>query len=566
MKRRRTIRVLKLSLIQMSLVKKRTICGTITQNYELNIFLYTTFQEILEQSEALLSKPPPNKYKPFEYKHAAREKLKQFLKNPYLLLSPDAKTPSNALQLCANALLRYQLGVNYSETGEWKQAEEEFNAALQLFNQLPQDIKLRHINTLQDMFNRFGVIWCNRGESKRAIVYFAKAKEMYNAVKDAQGLRIVNQFTEFIKKTTGAPEQRECFGFFIDGGLNRTRLDTSYSKSLLYLAQAYTKLNKATSVAYCARSLRHQIDCGKFSVEDWAVNCVSLSSYFLENHNFAQAEYCLWATVAVLAKNKNERLGAEVGMQMGKYYGKRLEYGIEQLKGGEIEVFRKEATKKFVEFPSLNIPWPVIEEIKNLEKAKEFFRLANTQYKKALRFFAQESNLEQQIELHRGIAELYKTLASLEPDPSRLIAMLERRREILEPLSSRIQSAENCSAQVQEIWYELSAVYAEMHGRLLVDCGVLKGGARSEAMDDANRYALKSAEYSKKLISLLKGLKEQNEEIMSAMLSQYMNIAKVYSEVEFEDAGECIKYYKESLLYYETVSYTHLTLPTICSV
>jgi len=536
----------------MSLVKKRTICGSIAQNYGLNIFLYTTFQETLEISEVLLSKVSKSKYNPLEYKHTARERLKDLLHNPYLSLVPENKAPPNALKVCANALIRYQLGINYNETRELKQAEEEFNLSIQLFNQLPQDIKLRHINALQDIFNRFGVMYCNKEEDRKAIAYFAKAEEMYNIVKDAQGLRIINLFTEFMKKTTGAPEQREYFGFYIDGGLDKVKLEVNYGKSLIFLAQAYGKLRKTEiSVSYCAKSLNLQLEYGKFRIEDWTANCMSLASYFLGNNNFAQAEYCLWASTAVLSKGQNKKLGALVAMQMGKYYAQRLEYGIQQLKNGEVEIFRKEAIKKYIEFPSLSIPWPVIEDIKDLEKAKEFFRLANTQYKKALEYFVQENYFAEYVELRRGVSELYRILALIEPDPARLMAMLDRRREILESLSSQ-PNIETCGDQIKEIWYELSSVYAEMYTRALSNYKLRTNKGERKVLADVNKCALKSAEYSKKLITLLQSSKDQIDTI-SGILNQYMNIAKMYSGLELENVNENIKYYKESLAYYEKI-------------
>jgi hypothetical protein len=43
--------------------------------------------------------------------------------------------------------------------------------------------------------------------------------------------------------------------------------------------------------------------------------------------------------------------------------------------------------KQFIEFPTLNLKWPVITDITDIEQAKFLFRLGNTQFKKSLDFF-----------------------------------------------------------------------------------------------------------------------------------------------------------------------------------
>eukprot|EP01022_Parablepharisma_sp_SALTPOND_P009924 TRINITY_DN140_c1_g2_i1.p2 TRINITY_DN140_c1_g2~~TRINITY_DN140_c1_g2_i1.p2 ORF type:complete len:622 (+),score=95.33 TRINITY_DN140_c1_g2_i1:5709-7574(+) len=547
-------------IIQMSLIRRRTICGTIAQNYELNLFLYTNFQEALENAETLFLKTASDEAKPFEHKYAAREILLSLFKSPYLVPPSDTKDPPNVLQTCANALLRYHLGTNYNETEEYKEAESEFQKSLQLFDQLPQDIKLRHINSVQDIFNSLGILHCNWANHKKGIAYFAKAEQMYELVKDAQGLRISNRFAEFMKKTTGAQQHRMCFGFYIDGGLDKNKLEANYTQTLFYMAQTYGKLNKAAlSASYCARTLQRQLEGKNYQIKDWAVNCVSLSEYFLTNHNYAQAEYCLWAAVAVLPSDvkKRKKLRATIAMQLGKYYAQRLADGIQrqQLNTSieELESLKTEAMKKYVEFPSLAIPWPKIEDIKDLEKAKEFFRLANTQYKKAMEFFVLDGYVTQHIGLRKSISDLYHTLSFVEPDPVRLMAMLDRRRDILEPVAHDINTKAYC-AQMQEVWYELINIYGEMHARALEDSKNAKGKTRrAKALTEANKHALKSVEYSKLLIELLKGLDEQGENVDLAIQAQYMNIAKMYSEIEVESLEENIKYYKESLDYYTKI-------------
>lgn len=70
-------------------------------------------------------------------------------------------------------------------------------------------------------------------------------------------------------------------------------------------------------------------------------------------------------------------------MQLGQYYKKRLEVGVAlHINGQEYDVDM--VSKKFVEFPELELKWPEIKNVTGMEDAKTLFRLANTQFKKAV--------------------------------------------------------------------------------------------------------------------------------------------------------------------------------------
>jgi len=71
--------------------------------------------------------------------------------------------------------------------------------------------------------------------------------------------------------------------------------------------------------------------------------------------------------------------------------------------------------KKFIEFPMLDVQFPTtIGNISDIEQAKILFRLANSQYKKALEYYDNES-LEH-IEIKQDMSRLYKYLVVMEED------------------------------------------------------------------------------------------------------------------------------------------------------
>jgi hypothetical protein len=65
-------------------------------------------------------------------------------------------------------------------------------------------------------------------------------------------------------------------------------------------------------------------------------------------------------------------------------------------------------TQRFVEFPELQLQWPVITDMQGLDDAKKLFRLANTQFKKALEHFVLDGFVTEHVQIQQGICGLYK--------------------------------------------------------------------------------------------------------------------------------------------------------------
>jgi hypothetical protein len=74
---------------------------------------------------------------------------------------------------------------------------------------------------------------------------------------------------------------------------------------------------------------------------------------------------------------KIKELKALVEANIGKYYQRLLEIGVNLIEQGyELDV--EKVHQKFVEFPELDMKWPEIPLVKNIDDAKNIFRLANT--------------------------------------------------------------------------------------------------------------------------------------------------------------------------------------------
>lgn len=140
--------------------------------------------------------------------------------------------------------------------------------------------------------------------------------------------------------------------------------------------------------------------------------------------------------------------------QIGRYYLQRLKFGVElKRKGvtiGNEGPLYDTVHKEFIDFPSLNLKWPLVTDITDIEQAKFLFRLGNTQFKKALEFFVLDGYVTDHSRITKDISDLYKYITMLEENKARIYAMYERRRDMIEPIVDAINPE-----AYEALWSEL---------------------------------------------------------------------------------------------------------------
>lgn len=111
--------------------------------------------------------------------------------------------------------------------------------------------------------------------------------------------------------------------------------------------------------------------------------------------------------------------------------------------------------------------------------------------------------------MKQDVSKLYKILSSLESDKDRFIAMQERRKELLEPITKEI-NPKAFEVQYIELGVELADIYSAMFdvqyehfnrigkGRELRDHFLKEAPKKSEATL-MNSHGLKSIEWSKEI-------------------------------------------------------------------
>ena len=373
---------------------------------ELLIFLYTIFQYYLEKANELNRQDDPEK------KNKAIKIIKSLLDSSFI----NHYKSNKIIYACLNGILNFYLGMFNLNNEDQSICETPFNKSINFFNTLPTLIKMRYINLYQDIFNNLGIIYYNKGELKKGLQHLGKAEQIYKVFSGLNGYNFTNDFPKFMKTCCSLNEEdyngeMEFFSFYIDGGINKKSFEHNYTLTIFYYTQAFTKLGfRKKAIKYCSLILKRQIEFNEFELKDALVNCVNLSDFYMENQHFAQAEYILISAMSLLPDDvsKKKKLRAALQNQLGKYFLERLKFAVMRLKDNNLisdndNIFNT-VNKKIFTFNTLNIVWPQIKDVINIEQAKSLFRIANTQFKKALTLYTIENYPLEYIQICQNIS------------------------------------------------------------------------------------------------------------------------------------------------------------------
>ena len=548
----------KIGKVQIQKSKGSNSKNIISNNeQELLIFLYTMFQYYLEKANELNMQNDPEKRK------KAIKIIKSLLDSSFI----NHYKSNKIIYACLNGILNFYLGMFNLNNEDQSICETPFNKAINFFNTLPTLIKMRYINLYQEIFNNLGIIYYNKGEIKKGLQHLGKAEQIYKVFNDLNGYNFTNDFPKFMKTCCSLNEEdyngeMEFFSFYIDGGINKNNFEHNYTQTIFYYAQAFTKLGfRKKAIKYCSLILKRQIEFNKFELQDAIVNCVNLSDFYMENQHFAQAEYILISAMSLLPDdiNKEQQLRAALQNQLGKYFLERLKFAAMRLKENnfisENDIISNIVNKKIFTINTLNIVWPQIKDIINIEQAKSLFRLANTQFKKALIIYDIENYPLEYIQICQNISQLYKYLITFELDNNRIFAMEERRINILKPILDQIDQKDYVM-QWQEICLELAEIFCEIFESNYELIRVKKKKINIKEIEEINKSGEKTIYYYKEIIDYIineyNKEKEKKLEDFITIITIKSNIGRLYSKLIFlKDIKKRIDSLKKSLEIYK---------------
>ena len=485
---------------------------------ELLIFLYTMFQYYIEKANELHNDESPEK------NAKAIKIIKSLIDSSFI----NHYRSNKIIFACLNGILHFYLGMFNLNNEDQTVCEAPFNKAINYFNTLPTIIKMRYINLYQEIFNNLGIIYYHKGEIKKGLQHLGKAEQIYK----------------------------------VFSGLNGYNF--TYTLTIFYYAQAFTKLGfRKKAIKYCSLILKRQIEFNEFELKDALVNCLNLSDFYMENQHFAQAEYILISAMSLLPDDptKEEIFRAALQNQLGKYFLERLKFAGARVKENNLisdndNIFNI-VNKKIFTFNTLNIVWPQIKDVVNIEQAKSLFRLANTQFKKALNFYNINDYIFEHIQICQSISQLYKNLISFEFDYARIFAMEERRINILKPLLEKINQ-KNDVMKWQEVSLELAEIYCEIFESNYELIRVKKKKINYKEIDEINKSGENAIHFYQKIIDYIvneyKKEEEKKYEDFITIITIKSNIARLYSKLIFlKDVKKRVDSLKKSLTIFKEV-------------
>ena len=512
------------------------------------------FQQIIEKANYFYNQESPT------------EKSKSIIMIKSLIDSSfinQFKNSNEIIYSCLNGLLYYYLGTFNGSNEDQSLCEAPFTKSLKFFNSLPTIVKMRYINYYQEIFNNLGIIYYNRGEMKKGLQHFAKAEQIYKVFLNLSNYNYTNDFPLFMQKCSSLnnDEKNILFSFVVDGGINQKNFEHNYTLTVFYYAQAFTKLGfRKKAIHYCSLTLKRQIEYNEYDLKDAVNNCINISDFYLENQFFAQTEYILFCALSLLPKDleQKKKLRASVQAQIGKYYLERLKLAL-LLKRRNTTIANEDNLKKLLNskkfiINNLDVKFPEIKDVCDLEEAKRIFRLGNTQLKKALKVFIMDGFVTDHIKISQTISQLYKYLIFFENDNGRIFAMEERRINILEPIYNTINHKVYVM-QWQEVSLELAEIFCEIFES---NYELFRINQKKVKIDEINGYGKKSIFYYEDIIGYIENEygkeAEKKLEDFITIITIKSNIARLYSKIIIvNDVKKRVEYLKKSLDIYNEV-------------
>lgn len=237
-------------------------------------------------------------------------------------------------------------------------------------------------------------------------------------------------------------------------------------------------------------------------------------------------------------------------MQLARYYLERLIFGVNNYLQ-QRELIADIVHKQFVLFPELAVKWPLIPDLNDLEQAKLLFRLANTQYKKAMDYFVLDGFVTENVQMRQEMSKLYKYLAMMDPEKARVFAMTERRRELLDHLLKEL-NPKAYEATCQELQAELSDIYQSLFDLKYDELKLSKNAPSKADLDLMNNLGNKSIHFSNIIIESVVS-KEEKFEYAQAVLNLTLSSARIYSKLYDKERSVQLKYLEQSYREYEKI-------------
>jgi hypothetical protein len=150
--------------------------------------------------------------------------------------------------------------------------------------------------------------------------------------------------------------------------------------------------------------------------------------------------------------------------------------------------------------------------------------------------------------LKQDVSKLYRYLTLLEKEPYKLLAMHDRRRELLEDLLNDIKGLEVSGLQMVEIYAELTEIAETIFNLRYGEIKTTKTAPKKAEIDSMNSIGLKSIDYATRALATLD---TNSGEYLNSIVSLTLTTARIYSKLFDKDPAIQASYLEKSVAQYK---------------
>uniref|UniRef100_A0A2L2Y9L6 KIF-binding protein n=1 Tax=Parasteatoda tepidariorum TaxID=114398 RepID=A0A2L2Y9L6_PARTP len=416
---------------------------------------YLIIKELLKNSK---NDPPAE---PYRSKYSAREMLNQLASE----IEKKWVSYGNIQVKLLYALFNFEIGVISIETDEIAAGCDALNVSWEYIKDFAEAPEGCHLAL--KILNQLGIIWSERGDVGKALEYLTKAETIYNSYKSTRDVSPYNSEDMFVLEN--ATER------------NWSTFEKTFTHTLYYMAQVYEAVDDNDKSASCCReTLKRQRESGDYDVNDWALNCATLSQYYTKNEMYVVARHLLCCATDAMAKKEKElnekkmdeekdvwnevrQTKAAISCFWVKYcIGLLLDSrnGINLAKNMMEKLFpdkfqltdEKEISDQEAEIP-INVT--------TFTEAKNVFLFAVNHISVAKLHYTLNQYANYHVQIVQDHNTLFKCLAHFEKDLGRLCKMFKRRIDLLEDVLRKLNPQYYLSV-CRQLQFELGEIYFEM--------------------------------------------------------------------------------------------------------
>lgn len=407
------------------------------------------------QSKAILKESkddPPDE--PYKSKYKAKEILSDILQD----LEKQWNKEEDFQVIIIWAALKYELGVIALETEECGAGCDHLTECWDMLKEftLKPESGLLILNVL----NQLGMLWCNRGEQAKALVFFKEAEKIYHNYKKEQAI------CPYLLDNLFQGEMTDDWMPF----------EKTFTLTLYYLAQVFEHLDDSEkSAKYCHITLKRQKESDVFEEKEWSINCATLSQYYIQERMFVTARHLLACSTYTLTNYESSidnrvdnadiwddihRSKAEVAWCWLKYCINLLIECQDPSIGNKSEVLEHSyrlSNDDLVHEIENKVPCFV----STYDEARQVFLFGQNQVNAAKLYYTLSDHANNHVQLIQDHSKVYKHLIFYESDLSRQCKMHKRRIDMLENVLSQL-NPQYYLAVCRQLRFELGETYYEL--------------------------------------------------------------------------------------------------------